>query len=132
MLENKPKLTKEDNSDIDFAITCLFYQAITLNEFKEWLYNIIKDNNVDDLPMYIWDLVDFNNELEKIFDVIEFVPSSSLTIGEKNALYTIALKRSNKVIDMPISLINAKRAFELNPHILKHFKETFSFIKIED
>jgi len=44
MLENKPKLTKEDNSDIDFAITCLFYQAITLNEFKEWLYNIIKDN----------------------------------------------------------------------------------------
>ena len=33
---------------------------------------------------------------------------------------------------MPISLINAKRAFELNPHILKHFKETFPFIKIED
>lgn len=35
-------LTRNDSSDIDFALACLMAGAIHFGEFKEWLYFVIE------------------------------------------------------------------------------------------
>ncbi len=54
MNNKKFKLTREDNGeDIGFAISCMYSQAITLDEFKSWIDYVILNSKVEDLPSYI-------------------------------------------------------------------------------
>ena len=48
------------------------------------------------------------------------------------AMYGIGIKRFGEIYDMPISKKAALKALDQHPSILKRFKETFPFIKIED
>lgn len=52
-MENKLKLTSNNNEDIGFATDCLLMGVISLNEFKKWVYKIIEQYKIDDLPIYI-------------------------------------------------------------------------------
>ncbi|MGR3677302.1 MAG: hypothetical protein ACU0AZ_04845, partial [Paracoccaceae bacterium] len=49
-------LTRNDSSDIDFALACLMAGAIHFGEFKEWLYFVIE--HADDPPHYLFDMLD--------------------------------------------------------------------------
>ena len=77
------KIYKEESSDLGFAIGCLFSEAINLNEFRQWVELCINDLNQDEIPLYMFDLIDFEDSLAKIHLVIGFVPSSGLSKTEK-------------------------------------------------
>lgn len=123
-------ISKENSQDLGFAIGCLFSQSITLDEFKEWLYIVIKDNDIENIPSYIFDLLEFNQGLFHISNVIGFVPNDKLSKSEQNALTGIAVMRNVKVYDSPISKNKALLLLDKNPHILERFKTFFPFIVI--
>ncbi len=128
---NKLRLTRESSEDIGFVKSCLIIGAIDRNEFKEWVFFIIKNNSVDDIPLYIFDLIDFNDYFCNLFEVIGFVLDSGLTDDEDNALYGIAVKRFGSFFDMPISEKRALKALSENPQVLDRFKQTFPFIYLD-
>lgn len=130
-MESKPKLTLNDSEDIGFATDCLLMGVISLNEFKEWVYKIVKQYNVEDLPIYIYDLTDYNEEVAGVYNIIGFSPNSNLKRIDEYALYGIAVKRFGGVFDMPISSNKALIALGDNPQILERFKREFPFINLD-
>ncbi|WP_077545506.1 hypothetical protein [Rodentibacter genomosp. 2] len=111
-MENKPRLTLNNSEDIAFSKVCLIYDSIDLNEFKQWLYNLVRKSDIDDLPSYIFDLIEFDGFLSDLNQVIGFNPNTSLSLEEKNAIIGIAIKRFGSIFDMPISNKEALDALE--------------------
>ena len=80
MNNKKFKLTREDNGeDIGFAISCMYSQAITLDEFKSWIDYVILNSKVEDLPSYIWEIVDWDGRYN-IYEYIGFTLMNPLMI----------------------------------------------------
>ena len=122
------KIYKEENSDLGFAIGCLFSEAINLNEFRQWIELCINDLNQDEIPLYMFDLIDFEDSLAKIHLVIGFVPSSGLSKTEKIALEGISYLRGIDIFDPIYTQQQSIEALKDNPHISEKFKKTFPFI----
>lgn len=120
---------REDSSILGFITLCYSMQAITNEEFKEYFYSLIKSSDVDELPDYIWDLIEFiNPDMADIYNVIGFVPSSNLTDDEINAIYGITLKRFGRFFDMFITEGKAIELLNNNPKVSSLFKTLFPFI----
>lgn len=90
----KLSLNREDSTDIGFATTCLISSAITFDEVKDWLNEIIA--TMDDYPLWIFDILD----LEKKFDytlhvrrILGFQPSACLSDADRRAIAGIAYRR---------------------------------------
>ncbi|OOF47807.1 hypothetical protein BKK56_11660 [Rodentibacter genomosp. 2] len=128
---NKFRITKESCEDLGFVKTSLFANAITKSEFNEWILFIIKNNSVDEIPMYMYDLIDFDDYLYKLPALIGFSPYSGLNNKEEDAIYGIAIKRFGSFFDMPISKNKALKALNENIQVLERFKNTFPFIKLD-
>ena len=47
------KIAKHDGRDLAFAIDCWFASAITIDEFKLWLDEVIRSMPLEDIPGYI-------------------------------------------------------------------------------
>lgn len=106
-------------------------RAIRFDEFKYFLYFLIKNYEVDELPVFIWELIDLDEErISDIYQIIGFVPSSNLSDSERNAIYGITIKRFGSFFDMPISEKQAIQSLEQNPQILVRFKNMFPFIEL--
>lgn len=125
------KIEKENSQDLGFAIHCLFFNAIDMDEFKLWLQEVIKITPVDKIPYYFYDLVDFDEPLFHISNVIGFVPDSNLSPAQDNALTGIAYLRGVDIYDPPVSKEKALTALKKNPQIMKEFKRFFPFVKFE-
>ncbi|KGQ67894.1 hypothetical protein ACLRAA_06205 [Gallibacterium anatis] len=130
-MQNKLKLTRDESGDIGFVKSTLIAEAITLKEFNNWVIFIINNHPIDELPIYIFDLIDFKGYLCDLTNIIGFVPYSGLNDNENYALYGIALKRFGKIVDCPISYQCALDALNNNPQVLIRFKETFPFIELD-
>ncbi len=124
------KIEKEDCADLDFAISCLFSEAISLSEFKTWLAIVINEMPIEKIPLYIFDLIDFNDALANIDNVIGFVAPTQLSTQQKNALVGIAYLRKINVYDPPVSKEQALAALNKNPHVLDEFRRLFPFIEL--
>ncbi|MBF0786248.1 hypothetical protein E4T80_12315 [Muribacter muris] len=133
-MENKQNylrgFSRDDSSLLGFIIWCEGI-AITFNEFKEYFLFLIKENNINEIPDFIWDIIDMeeNEKIHLYKRIIGFVPDSKLTEFEISAIYGIGLKRFGSLFD--ISKKKALDALEQNPHILERFKKTFPFIKLD-
>jgi hypothetical protein len=104
--------------------------VINLTEFRQWVELCISELDQNKIPLYMFDLMDFEESLAKIYSVIGFVPSSGLSKTEKISLEGIAYLRGIDIFD-PIS--TQEKSFEYlkrNPHVSKKFKAFFSFIQI--
>lgn len=122
-------VNREDSSILGFITLCYSMQAITNEEFKEYFYSLIKSSDVDELPDYIWDLIEFiNPDMADIYNVIGFVPSSNLTDDEINAIYGITLKRFGRFFDMFITEGKAIELLNNNPKVSSLFKTLFPFV----
>lgn len=86
-------INKENSQDLNFSLACIYCQAIDIEEFKQWIKIVIKETSVDELPSYIFDLVDFNEPLFHITNVIGFVPSNNLSKKDEYAIYGITYLR---------------------------------------
>ena len=124
------KIIKEDSDDLGFAIKCLFSQSIDLNEFKLWIEQVIRDMPIEDIPFYIFDLADLDEEIDNIYNIIGFVSSYSLSKLRRNALTGIAFLRGIDVYDPPISKEKALKALEKYPEIYQKFQHFFPFIEL--
>ena len=122
------KIYKEESSDLGFAIGCLFSEAINLNEFRQWVELCINDLNQDEIPLYMFDLIDFEDSLAKIHSVIGFVPSSRLSKTEKIALEGISYLRGIDIFDPMSTQEQSIEYLKNNPHVSEKFKLTFPFI----
>ena len=122
------KIYKEESSDLGFAIGCLFSEAINLNEFRQWVELCINDLNQDEIPLYMFDLINFEDSLAKIHLVIGFVPSSGLSKTEKIALEGISYLRGIDIFDPISTREKSMQCLKKNPHVLEKFMQTFPFI----
>lgn len=123
------KLTREDNGeDIGFAISCMYSQAITLDEFKSWIDYVILNSKVEDLPSYIWEIVDWDGKYN-ISKYIGFTPCG-IEGRLSDALTGIAIKRNMDIFES-ISKKKALDALRKNPNLVKKFKDFFPFIKFD-
>ena len=124
------KIIKEDSGDLGFAIKCLFSQSIDLNEFKLWIEQVIRDMPIEDIPFYIFDLADLDEEIDNIYNIIGFVSSYSLSKLRRNALTGIAFLRGIDVYDPPVSKEKALKALEKHPEIYQKFQHFFPFVEL--
>ncbi|ADY99190.1 TPA: hypothetical protein ACFM5D_000516 [Neisseria meningitidis] len=124
------KIIKEDSDDLEFAIKCLFSQSIDLNEFKLWIEQVIRDMPIEDIPFYIFDLADLDEEIDNIYNIIGFVSSYSLSKLRRNALTGIAFLRGIDVYDPPVSKEKALKALEKYPEIYQKFQHFFPFVEL--
>ncbi|OOF44463.1 hypothetical protein [Rodentibacter trehalosifermentans] len=125
---NKFRLTRESSEDIGFVKSCLIIGAIEKNEFREWIDLVIKDSDIDELPLYIFDLINFDGSFYELLNIIGFTPDPILSDEEDNALYGIAIKRFGDSFDIPITKSKALISLEHNPQILDRFRKVFPFV----
>lgn len=123
------KISKGYSQDLGFAIDCLHSQAVNLDEFKLWLYRVIKEIPIDEIPLYIYDLVEIECSID-IYKIMNFVPSGDLSQTQDDALTGIAFLRSVDVYDPPISKNKALKALEKHPEIYQRFQHFFPFVEL--
>lgn len=127
------KIKKDDDGrDLGFAISCIFYQSITINEFQMWIDIVIKEVDIDYIPSYIFDLslTQEDELISKLYEIIGYTPVSFLSENEKDALTGIAHLRRIEVYDLPVSKEQALEALKKNPQVLEEFKRFFPFIDL--
>ena len=120
---------KENCEDLGFALACLDYQAITIEELKKWLDIVLMDTPTEELPNYFFDLID--GDVFDIFKNMSYVPHSSLSRYEKYAVEGIAyIRKIRPLTDMLAKEETALKALQNNPQILERFKKFFPFVEI--
>ncbi|MCB1053709.1 MAG: hypothetical protein KDC71_24105, partial [Acidobacteria bacterium] len=111
-----------------FVLACLFSNAIDLHEFKLWVDHIIAETPFENIPPYIFDLVDFNEALFHVYRVIGFVPGCNLNEKEEAAIYGIAIARGREVYDLPVPATKAMHCLSTCEHIQHSFQAVFPFL----
>ena len=125
----KWKIHKENSRDLGFALTCLAYQAITIEELKKWLDIVLMDTPTEELPNYFFDLID--GDVFDIFKNMSYVPHDNLSRYEEYAVEGIAyIRKVRPLTDMLAKEETALKALQNNPHILERFKKFFPFVEI--
>ncbi|NNA70115.1 hypothetical protein AO268_26540 [Pseudomonas sp. ICMP 8385] len=110
-----------------FVITCLFCGAISKEELNTWCAQALSLNKA---PIFLYDLMDFHDEIFKVYKIIGYVPHWEHSEGDEYALYGIAVRRGFKPYDMPLTPSEALAHLEASPDIEGVFREVFAFIKL--
>ncbi len=132
----KFRLTKEDSKDLGFASLCLTFGALTLDDFKQWIYYIIEYSDIDDIPTYLFDYLDVGEENGPNFhEVVPWVPCSGLKddtdYNSVSGIFAMRGGYNNMNYEPRVSKGTAIRALKNSPHIEKRFRESFPFIEWE-
>ena len=120
-------LTQDDNSLIGFVERCFYNSAIIDKDIRDWSIYMIK--KYYQLPVYIYDLIDFKKEDYNLHKLINFATGWKFPETDKEALYGIAYKRGFEPYDCPLTKEEAIKRLKECPHIEKKFRETFPFIE---
>ena len=126
-------IIKDNNQGLSFAMDCLSIGAISVPEFKSWLEIVIRDNPIEDIPDYVFDILDSNNIKLDIYKILGFSLSTVLSKQERKAVYGIAYTRRPDYgmdYDVSVSKLIALKALQNNPQILERFKKFFPFVEI--
>lgn len=121
-------LTRENSDIIGFVTKSLSYLAINRAEVSEWAIKMVAENDINELPNYLIDLMDFNDESPDLFKIIGFVPVWKHNKDQLKALYGIAIKRGKSLSDIDITANEALTALEKYSEIEERFRNTFPFI----
>ena len=87
------KISKENCEDLGFAIICMFYDALHISEFKLWLDIVVRDAPIDKIPLYIFDLIDFDKNEEAIIAACDTCHKCRLNICSDSDKYPSVSKR---------------------------------------
>lgn len=110
-----------------FVLTCLFCGAIERQEFNAWCAQAI---SLTKAPDFLFGLIDFNDEVFKIYKVIGYVPHWEHSDAYEYALYGIAVGRGFEPYDMPVSPDEALANLDALPEVKRVFVEVFDFISL--
>lgn len=108
-----------------FVITCLFCGAISRDELNVWCAQAL---SLDNAPVYLYDLMDFHDEIFRIFKVIGYVPHWEHTEDEEYAIYGIAVRRGFEPYDMPLTPDKALACLAAKSDIEQLFGQVFDFV----
>jgi len=53
-------LNKDESNTIGFVVSCLFSSAIDLHELKQWATSVVERLDVEAIPDYIFELIEFD------------------------------------------------------------------------
>lgn len=128
-------VTLNDSWQIGFVYGTLLSQAITYNELNIWGEKIIRDNEIDNIPNYIFQLIDVDSPEDNVIKIIGFAPHFPFkrTKEVENSLVGIAYLRGIDVyIDDGDKTTRAEclKALEKHPEVLAMFKKVFPFIEL--
>lgn len=118
--------TKNDSGRIGFVTSCLFAQALDVEEMKQWATNMLAGS--EESPPYMVDLLEFNSPLADIFQIIGFVPHWPYSEDAELALYGLAFKRGREPYDCPLDRGTALKKLEQHPEVESTFCAEFPFI----
>ena len=123
-------LVKGNDQTIGFVVCCLLCGVINMDEVNRWAEKVIGENEVSDLPDYIFDLIDFNGTITELDRLLGFFPYWRRTKAQGRAVYGIAVKRGEKLSQDDVSFNEEQslEALKKHPEIEKLFRETFPFI----
>ncbi|OCG39208.1 hypothetical protein A9G29_09390 [Gilliamella sp. Fer2-1] len=123
-------LVKGNDQTIGFVYSCLLSGIINMDEVNRWAEKVIGENEVSDLPDYIFDVIDFKGEVRELERLIGFFPNWRCTKAQDRAVYGIAVKRGEKLSqdDVSFNEEQALEALKKHPEVEKLFRETFPFI----
>lgn len=110
-----------------FVITCLFCGAISKEELNFWCAQALSLNNS---PAFLYDLMEFHDEIFKVYKVVGYVPNWEHANSDEHALYGIAVRRGVEPYDMPLTPNEALACLEASPDIERLFSQVFDFIKL--
>lgn len=125
------KVSENDHSDLNFAVGCLYCDAISLSEFKKWVELVIETSDVDEIPYYMYDLLEFDKPLFHLSREIGFDLINDLSKEEEYSLYGIGFMRQHDIYESPIDKETAIIYTKRNIHILERFSKLFPFIYFE-
>lgn len=92
---------------------------------------VLLDVNIENLPDYFFDLMDFDQDLFHITNIIGFVPHSELSGEQEKSLIGIAyLRNVRSLYDIEIDRNSTMQALDKNPEILTKFKRFFPFVEV--
>lgn len=122
-------IKKGDSDVIGFVISCLYHGTIDESEVKEWAVNVIGLNSIDDIPDYIFELLDASDIRRNIGKIMGFSASWKSSKNQYLALYGINIKRQKELFDAPVTPDKALVLLAKHPEVEKKFRETFPFIE---
>ena len=126
------KIVKNNGQDLSFAVSSLFHGVVDVDEFQNWLYEVVRSTPTEDTPNYIFDLLDSDGTFAEIDEIIGFVPTSGMSELQDDALIGIAFLRGKDMYDPPISKKRALRALQKCPEIYDRFRHFFPFVELPD
>ena len=121
-------LSYDDDDLIGFIVAAKGKRAITTEEAIQFFYGLIAQ--YDDLPTYIFELIEAKSYGLHFREVVPFPFSSGLSDTEDKALYGIAYYRGilTPKAQMYPTKPTALKHLRANPQLEKRFMETFPFI----
>lgn len=122
-------MTQENNETLAFVLACLFSNSISLDEFHQWVERFIGQTPTEEIPLYFFDLINFNDSLAKIYHVIGYMPHWEHADKHEAVLYAITSQRGRALYDDD-ALSSAQIAFTKSPEIIELFRKTFPFVSI--
>lgn len=123
-------MSKNDSSDIGFALSCLIGRAIHFREFKEWLYFVVEHS--DDPPSYVFDMLDVKLFVDfKPYEIMGFVASGGLSTDEADAISGFRFLRGISDFEDRISRHDAIAKLRLNPDFERKVKSFFPFLNMD-
>ncbi|OCG78423.1 hypothetical protein A9G42_03145 [Gilliamella sp. Nev6-6] len=129
-------LELKNDKAIGFVYYCLLCGVINMEEINRWAEKVIGENEVSDLPDYIFDLIDFKgtvSELERLIGLFSrFFIHWRCTKAQRKAVYGIRVKRGRSLRrdDVSFNEEQALEALKKHPEVEKLFRETFPFIDL--
>lgn len=130
----KRGLVKNDCADIGFAQALHIAGAISFEEFRNWLYKIIGEE--ESVPNYVFDLLDQPTRIDLLDNqlrIMGFVPHTDHTVDEDRAVDGIAYLRNSDYVSDWVTRETAVAALKRNPHIREKAEAEFDIsIPAED
>lgn len=109
------------------VLACLFCEAISKAEFQIWC---AQSTTLENAPYFLYDLMEFDGEIFKIYQIIGSVPYWEHSDDEEYALYGIAVRRGMKPYDMPLSVDETLEKLDAAPTVEQEFRQAFGFIEL--
>ena len=122
------KIYENNDEDLSFTVACLYQKVIELDEFKKWVEQVINNTPIDNIPLYIFELLNFNQHTFHIHEAIGFPLTFSFSKKEEDALYGILFLRNKECFNKNIVKEKAIQLIYEQPEILSRFKQQFPFV----
>ncbi len=126
----KFSVSRNDSSDLGFAILCRLSGTISHAEFIQWVYWVI-EKSTDELPHFFFELDELEESAINFHRALGFSPSTGLTPDEEDAVDGIAyLRNATKGVgyDAHITRADAVAALGRNLQVVNRFNAVFPFI----